>query len=72
MFRTYPTLPADAAHPLEPLARAYDDYCAMLLPLRHCAFMGCRWCGDDAKLLAAHIVTHHLDLLEEGMHAYER
>ena len=34
--------------------------------------MGCKWCGDDATLLAAHIVTHHLDLLEEGMHAYER
>ena len=34
--------------------------------------MGCKWCGDDAKSLAAHIVTHHVDLLEEGMHAYER
>ena len=71
-FRTYPTLPVDAANCLEPLARAYDEDCAILLPLKHCAFLGCKWCGDDAKLLAAHTVTHRLDLLEEGMHAYGR
>ena len=70
-FRTYPTLPADAANCLEPLARACDEDCAILLPLKHCAFMGCTWRGDKATLLAAHIVTHHLDILEEGMHAYE-
>ena len=70
-FRTYPTLPADAANSLEPLARAYDEDCAILLPLKHCAFMGCKWCGGDAKCLAVHIVTRHLDLLEEGLRAYE-
>ena len=50
----------------------YDEDCAILLPLKHCAFSGCKWCGDDAKSLAVHIVTHHLDLLEEGVLAYER
>ena len=63
-LRKYPALPAGAADFLEPLARAYDEDCAILLPLEHCAFMGCKWCADDAKLLAAHIVTHHLDLVE--------
>ena len=71
MFMKYPTLLADAADDLEPLARAYDEDCAILLPLKHCALMGCKRCGDDAKFLAAHIVTHHQGILEEGMHAYE-
>ena len=47
-FREYPTLPADAANSLEPLARAYDEACAILLPLKHCTFMGCKSFGDDA------------------------
>ena len=71
-FGKYHTLPADAANCLEPLARAYDEDCAILLPRKHLAFMGCKRCGDVATFVAALIVKHYLDLLEEGMHAYER
>ena len=39
-FRTYRTSPADAASFLEPLARAYAEYRALLLPLKHCTCMG--------------------------------
>ena len=70
-FRRYLTLPADAANCLETLARACDEDCAILLPLKHCAFLECKWCGDDAQSFAAHMFTHHLDLLEEGMHAHD-
>ena len=70
-FRKFPTLPADASHCLEPLPEAYAANVGIVLPLKHCAFLGCTWCGDDAKSQAVHIVEHHLDMVEEGMDAYK-
>ena len=70
-FRKCLTLPADAAKCLEPLPEAYAGDCAIVLPLKQCACLGCTWCGDDAKSQAVHIVEHHHVLLEEGMEAYK-
>ena len=57
---------------MEPLPEAYAEDCAIILPLKHFVFSGCAWCGDDAKSQAVHIVEHHLDVLEEGMEAYNK
>ena len=71
-FRTFPTLLADGDNCCEPLPAAYAQYAAIVLPLKHCAFSGFSWCGDDAKSQAVHIVEHHYDLSEEGMEAYKQ
>ena len=42
-LRKCPTLPADSADRLQPLPEAYADDCGVLLPLEHCAFLGCAW-----------------------------
>ena len=69
-FRTITTLPADGADSSKPLPAAYAEDCAIVSPLKHCAFSGCTWSGDDSRSQAFHTVEHHYDLLEEGMEAY--
>ena len=59
--RKLPTLPADGADRLKPLPAAYAEDWAIVLPLKHCAFSGCTWSGDDAKFQAVHIIEHHYD-----------
>ena len=71
ILESSPTLPADAAFVVEPVPEAYAADCAIVLPLKHCAFSGCAWCGDDATSQAVHIVEHHHDLLKEGMGAHQ-
>ena len=44
---------------------------ALYLPLKHCAFNMCAWRGSDTLSLAAHIIDHHLDLLQDAMGAFE-
>ena len=71
-FREFPTLPADDKHKSKPLPAAYAEDVAIVLPRKHCAFIGCAWCGDDEKSQAMHIVDDHTDLLHEGMEAYKQ
>ena len=71
-FRKSLTLPADGADSLKPLPAAYAEDCVIVLPLKHCAFSGCTWSGDDVKSQAVHIVEHPYDLLEEGVEAYTK
>ena len=68
-YHEFSTLPADGVDSLKPLPAAYAEDCAIVLPLKHCAFSGCTWSGDDAKSQAVHIVEHRYDWPEEGMEA---
>ena len=43
-LREHPTVPGDRETGTVPDPRVWDDNLAVLLPPKHCAFRGCRWC----------------------------
>ena len=60
--KEFPTLPADDTNESKPLPAAYAEDVAIVLPRKHCAFIGCAWCGDEEQILAMHVVDDHMDL----------
>ena len=66
-FRDHPTLPGDPSDPTKAVSGALDKNVGLLLPLKHCAFRLCLWCGKDDEALAEHILSHHLDVIQSAM-----
>ena len=52
---TLPPKPDDSSAPWE------DVFSAVRLPLWHCAFQGCRWCGDGMEELRQHLGASHCE-----------
>ena len=69
-FREYPTLPSDSCEKTKAVVGALDKDKALVLPLKHCAFMYCSWCGSDDADLIEHLLSDHVDLLRPCMDAF--
>ena len=70
-FREHPTLPSDPSDATKFVSEALDKNKGLLLPLKHCAFRNCLWCGSDDETLGTHILTEHLALLAVAMELLE-
>ena len=66
-FREHPTLPGDPSDASKAVSGAFDKTIGLLLPLKHCAFRYCFWCGRDDKSLVEHILSEHLNFIKSAM-----
>ena len=70
-FREHPTLPSDASDKTNHVAGALAKDTALLLPLKHCAFTHCSWCGQNDTDLLNHLLSDHIDTLRPSMDAFQ-
>ena len=66
-FRDHPTLPGDPSDASKAISGALDKTIGLLLPLKHCAFRYCLWCGRDDKSLVEHILSEHFTYIKSAM-----
>ena len=69
-FRDHPTLPSDFSDKTRAVSGALDTDKALVLPLKHCAFKHCSWCGDDDESLTKHLSSDHMQALRPCMEAF--
>ena len=61
-FREDPTLPSVSSDKTKAVAGALAKDKALVLPLKHCAFMQCSWCGQDDNSLLDHLSVSYTHL----------
>ena len=62
-----PTIPADPSDAKKPWKEAVDDKQAVVLPQKHCAFIGCAWEGSNDDELYKHVAEDHMHVLVDAM-----
>lgn len=63
-------MPSDSSDKTKAVSGALDTDKALVLPLKHCAFKHCSWCGDDDGSLMNHLSSGHIQELRPCMEAF--
>ena len=70
-FREHPTLPSVSSDKTKAVAGALAKDTALLLPLKHCAFTHCSWCGETDTDLLHRLLADHIEQLRPSMDAFQ-
>ena len=64
-------MPSDSSDKTKAVSGALDIDKALVLPLKHCAFKYCSWCGKDDESLTDYLSSVHMRLLSPWINAFK-